>query len=364
MHAIPCRFARRYARRSARRYLLAAAVAWALVAADPAAAQAPAQAPIGDFYKDKTLTVVIGSSAGGGVDTYGRLLARHLAKHIPGNPRIVPQNMPGAGSVAAASHIYSSAPKDGTSVAIVLAGAIIDPLLSAGPRRYEPTRFQYIVNANQETQVCVVRADAPVKTFADAFTTELIVGGTGPGSTVSDYPIFLKNFFGAKVRLVQGYPGTREVSLAIQKGELHGTCGINWSSAKLLFPDLIGGSEFRIILQEDLKGEPLLNQRGVPLITEFARHPDDRQVIDVFYLQGAINRVFIAPPETPAERVALLRKAFMETIADAELQGEASRMNADANATPGAEIQALVARLYATPPAIVARMKQAMDGAR
>ena len=333
-------------------------------ALQPAASQGVPDAPR-DFYKDKTFTIVIGSSAGGGVDTYGRLLTRHIGKHIPGNPRVVPQNMPGAGSVAAASHIYTSAPKDGTSVAIVLAGAIIDPLLSAAARRYEPTRFQYIVNANPETLVCIVRSDAPVKTFADAFNTELIVGGTGPGSTISDYPIFLKNFFGAKVKLVSGYPGSREVSLAVQKGELHGTCGLNWSSAVLQYPDLLmDGGPFKVILQEDLRGSRQLNERNVPLITSFAKSPDDRKVIDVFYVQGALNRVFIAPPETPADRVALLRKAFEEAIADPELQNEAQKMKAEAVATPGAEIQALVAKLYATEPAIVDRMKKAMEGGK
>ena len=335
-----------------------------IVAVAALATPAAAQGTAAEFYKDKTFTVVIGSSAAGGVDTYGRLLARHLGKHIPGNPRVVPQNMPGAGSVAAASYIYTSAPKDGTAAAIVLAGAIIDPLLSSGPRRYDPTRFNYLVNANLETQVCIIRSDAPVKTFADVFKTELIVGGTGPGSTITDYPIFLKNFFGAKVKLVTGYPGSREVSLAVQKAEVHGVCGLNWSSATLQYPDLLKGEHYKVILQEDLTGMPELTRLGVPLITSFARNPEDRQVIDVFYVQGAINRVFIAAPETPAERVAVLRRAFLDAIADPELQAEARKMNTDAIPTPGDAVQALVAKLYATPPAIVERMKQAMDGAK
>ena len=334
------------------------------VASSALAAAAQAQTQPADFFKDKTFTVILGSSPGGGVDTYGRLVARHLAKYVPGHPRVVPQNMPGAGSVAAASYIYTNGPKDGTAAAIVLAGAIIDPLLSSGPRRYEPTRFQYIVNANLETQVCIVRSDAPVKAFADVFKTELIVGGTGPGSTISDYPIFLKNFFGAKIKLVSGYPGSREVSLAVQKGELHGTCGLNWSSARLQYPDLMAGEPFKVILQEDLKGTPELNKLGVPLITAFVANAEDRAVIDVFYVQGALNRVFIAAPETPPERVAVLRKAFLDTLGDRELQGEAQRMNTDAVATSGEEIQAIVTKLYATPTAIVERMKKAMEGAK
>jgi len=330
----------------------------AIAASSPAAAQdAEAQ-----FYRDKTVTVVIGTSAGGGVDTYGRLLARHIGKHIPGNPRVVPANMPGAGTLVATVHIYSAAARDGTQIGAVLAGAILDPLLGTGARKFEPTQFNYVGNANLETQVCVVRTDAPVKSFEDVFKTEMVVGATGPGSAILLYPLFLKNFFGAKIKLVSGYPGSREVSLALQKGEVHATCGLNWSSAKVQFPGLASGAEFKVLVQEDVAPNAELAKMGVPLTARFVKGDEDRRVLEVFYAQSKINRVFIAPPEVPPQRVAALRKAFMATIADPELKAEADKMQLDLDATPGEEIQALVSRLYATPPAIVERMRAAITG--
>ncbi len=320
-----------------------------------------AQDAIAQFYKDKTVTIVIGSTAAGGVDVYGRLVARHLGRHIPGNPKVMPQNMPGAGSIVAANHIYSAAAKDGTQIGTVLSGAIFDPLVAEGPRRYEPTRFQYIGNANSETGVCLVRADAPVKTFADTFKTEVIVGGTGPGSALTVSPVFLRNFFATRIKMISGYPGSREISLAIEKGELHGICGLNFTSARQQYRDLMTGTgPFRIILQEDVTAMPELAKLGVPLVMAFAKTDEDRQVLATYYGQGPINRPFILPPEVPAERVAALRKAFSAMLADPELKAEASRSALDVEGTPGEDVQAVVAKLYATPPHIVTRLKKAM----
>ncbi len=318
-----------------------------------------AQDAVAQFYRDKTVTVIIGSTPGGGVDIYGRLIARHIGKHIPGNPKVVASNLPGAGSLVAAAHIYSAAASDGTQFGNALAGAILDPLLSAGTRKYEPARFSFIGNANLETQVCIVRADAAVKTFADVFKTEFVVGGSGPGSALTLYPLFLKNFFGAKVRLVAGYPGSREISLAVQKGEVQGTCGLNFSSAKTQYPDLGASGAFRILVQEDVNPSNAPALVGVPLAADYLKPGEDRRVLDVFYAQSKINRVFFAPPDIPADRLAALRKAFMATIADSETQAEARKMQIDLEATSGEEVQALVAKLFTTPAEIVERMKKA-----
>ncbi len=337
----------------AMRVLVAAAVIHAVTPA------AHAQDAVANFYRDKTVTVIIGSSAGGGVDIYGRLIARHIGRHIPGNPKVVPANMPGAGSLVATAHIYGAASRDGTHFGNALAGAILDPLLSTGARKYEPAKLSYIGNANLETQVCIVRADAPVKTFADVFKIELVVGGSGPGSALTLYPLFLKNFFDAKVKLVAGYPGSREISLAIQKGEVQGTCGLNYSSAKTQYPELGPDKAFRVLVQEDMKPNAALAKAGVPLSFDFIPATADKRVAEVFYAQSLINRIFFAPPDVPADRLAALRRAFMATIADPETRAEAAKMQIDLDATPGDEVQALVTRLYATPPEIVERMKKA-----
>ena len=341
-----------------RRLQVVAAISIASMAALPVL-PASAQDAVAQFYRDKTVTVIIGSSPGGGVDTYGRLIARHIGKHIPGTPKVVASNMPGAGSLTATAHIYAAAVRDGTQFGNALAGAILDPLMSSGTRKFEPTRLSYIGNANLETQVCVIRTDAPVKTFADVFKTELVVGGSGPGSALVLYPLFLKNFFGARVKLVSGYPGSREISLAVQKGEVQGACGLNWSSARPQYPGIATGGDFKVLVQEDVRANPLLTGMGVPLAADFLKPDADRRVLELFYAQSKINRIFFAPPDVPADRVAALRKAFMAVIADREMQAEAQKMQLDLDATPGEEVQALVARLYASPADIIERMKQA-----
>ncbi len=337
---------------------LTAAVVLAIATAPVAAQSVDA---VAQFYRDKTVTIIIGSTAGGGTDLYGRLLARHMGKYIPGNPRIVPQNMPGAGSIVATAHLYSAAPRDGTVFGSALAGAILDPLMATGTRKYEPARFSYVGNANLETQVCVVRRDAQVKKFEDIFSTELIVGGSGPGSALLLYPLFLKNIFGAKVKLVAGYPGSREISLAILKGEVQGTCGLNLSTGMAQFQNLLNNPEVHILVQEDIAAHAVLQKAGVPLAGNFLKSEDDRRVAEVFYVQSQINRVFFAPPEVPADRLEALRKAFMAAIADKDMQAEATKASLELDATAGDKVQALVSRIYATPPAIVERMKKATE---
>lgn len=318
-----------------------------------------AQDAVAQFYRDKTVTIIIGSTPGGGTDLYGRLLARHMGKHIPGNPKLVPQNMPGAGSIVATNHLYAAAARDGTVFGSALAGAILDPLLAAGSRKYEPARFSFVGNANLETQVCVVRRDAPVKRFDDIFKTELIVGGSGPGSALLLYPLFLRNIFGAKIKLVAGYPGSREISLAVLKGEVHGTCGLNLSTAMAQYQNLLEHPEVRVLVQEDVMRHAGLAKAGVPLAGDFLKSDEDRRVAEVFYVQSQINRVFFAPPEVPADRLAALRKAFMATIADKDMQAEAAKASLELDATPGEKVQELVARIFTTSLAIVERMKKA-----
>lgn len=338
----------------------AMAAVLALAAASfPAALHA--QDAVGAFYRDKTLTVIIGSTAGGGTDIYGRLLARHMGKHIPGNPKLVPQNMPGAGSIVATNHIYAAAARDGTVFGSALAGAILDPLLATGTRKYEPAKLSFVGNANLETQICVSRRDAPVKSFDDVFKTELIVGGSGPGSALLLYPLFMRNVFGAKIKLVAGYPGSRELSLALQKGEIHATCGLNFSTAKAHYQNLLNHPDVRVLVQEDMKPNAELANAGVPLAYTFLKSDADKRAAEVFYAQSMINRVFFAPPDVPADRLAALRKAFMDTIADKEMQAEAAKAGLDLDATSGDDVQALVTRLYATPREIVDRIRKATE---
>lgn len=335
------------------RILVAAAIG--LVAA-PAAAQG-----VADFYKGKTFTIVAGSSAGGGLDVYGRLLARHVGRHIPGAPTVIVQNMPGAGSLTAARHLYSVAPKDGTQTAIVLPGALLDPLLTgADLKTYDPTKFNYIINANAETLVCVVRKDAPVQEFGQAFDKELVVGGTGPGSSLVDYPLISRHLLGTKIRLIPGYKGSREVSLAVRQNEVQGVCGLAWSSAKTQYPEVFDPkSDLKVLVQEDSKATAELQKLGAPVSIDFAKTPQQRRALEVFYSQGQISRPFILPPGVPADRVAALRKAFAAALADPELRADAEKQKLDAEPNSGDEVQTLIERIYATPADVIEMLRKA-----
>jgi tripartite-type tricarboxylate transporter receptor subunit TctC len=338
-----------------------AAAALAMMMGAISGAMALEDETLARFYKDKTVTIAVGSSPGGGLDTFGRLLSRHMGKHIPGKPTVVVSNVPGAGGNVLANNLYTLVPKDGTYMGITFPSVIIDPLLSENHRGYDPTKFNYIGNANAEVLVCLLRRDVGVKGLEDFLKADLIIGATAPGSTTADFPMIVKGLLGAKFRLVTGYQGSREVTLAIEKNEVQGICGLGWSTVKVQYPDILKGEMFAsVFAQEDLKGHPELNAMKVPLIYSLAKSDEDKQALQMFYAQNAFSRPFILPPGVPADRVEALRKIFLETIADPELQADARKMNIEAVPTSGAELQQIIANMYATPPAIVARVKKGM----
>jgi tripartite-type tricarboxylate transporter receptor subunit TctC len=204
-----------------------------LWAAGPAAAQDLSAL----FYQGRSIALIVGSSPGGGYDTYARLLARHFGDAIPGHPSVVVQNMSGAGSNRAAGYIYSVAPKDGTAIGAIFPGVVLQPLLSGAKVPHDPSKLIYLGSANSDVYVCFVRTDVPVKTFKDMFTQELIVGASNPGATTYDLPLLLNNVLGAKFRIVTGYPGSREITIALERGEVQGVCGIGWTGIETLHPD-------------------------------------------------------------------------------------------------------------------------------
>ncbi len=340
------------------------ALARAMVAAacvlPSAASVALAQDQIAQFYRGKTVNIVIGSAPGGGYDGYGRLIAHHLGKHIPGHPSVIAQNMPGAGSNKAAGYIALQAPRDGTMIGAIQPGAVLQPLLSDLRMQHDPSKFIFVGSATNDVYLCLVRSDAPVKTFQDTFTTEVVLGASAEGATLRDLPTMLDNLLGVKLRLVTGYAGSREVMIAIERGEVQGICGFGWASLELQHPDWISSGKARIIAQEDLKGHPEVNKMGVPRTIDFAKTEEVRQVMELVYSQNLFGRPYVLAPGVPADRVAALRKAFMDAIHDPELIAEAERTRFDLGAMSGEDLQALVAKLYALPARVSARAKQAL----
>ena len=261
---------------------------------------------VAPFYKGKTITIVVGSSPGGGYDLYGRMIARHIGKHIPGNPSVVVNNMPGAASNVAAAYIYNVAPKDGTVIGALFMGAVVDPLFGNRPRpTHDMSKFNYIGNANKDVYVCLIRADAPVKNFAEALEKELIVGGTAEGASTRDFPELLKSLLGAKFKIVAGYQGSTQVNLAMERGEVQGGCGQSWSSVSATRAAAFKDGTIKVLAQEDTEGYPALNKQGVPLTRDFAKTDEQRRILDLVYSQTVFGRPYVVAPEVPKERVGM-----------------------------------------------------------
>src|SRR5947209_8401749 len=260
------------------------------------------------FFKGKQITLIVGSSAGGGYDIYARLIARHLARYIPGNPSIVPTNMPGAASNTAAAHLYNVAAKDGTVVGALQTAAVLDPLFGDPARsKHDASKFIYLGSATIDYYVCIARADAAAKSFQDLLRQELIIGASQPGTSTRDFPALLNSMVGTRLRIVSGYPGTREITLAIEKGEVQGLCGFSWSSLSAQHPNWLKSGFIRLLAQEHDQGHPVLNKMGVPLTVDFAKSPENRRIMELIYSQEIFGRPYMLPPGVPPERVAEIR---------------------------------------------------------
>ncbi|CAN0080439.1 unnamed protein product [Phaeothamnion confervicola] len=342
-----------------RRVILAGACVW--TASSAAAAQdSLTQGSIEQFYKGRSIQVVVGSSAGGGYDTYARLLGRYFGSHIPGNPTIVPQNMSGAGSNRAAGFIYSVAPKDGTAIGALFPGAVLQTLLGDTPVQHDPSKFNYLGSANNDVYICFLRADAPAKSLQDALTTETILGASNPGATTYDLPAVLNSVLGTKFRIVTGYPGSRELTLAVERGEVQGACGIGWTGLINFYPEWFTKGFIKVIAQVSLAGHPDLDKAGVPLATQLAKTDEDRLVLELVFSQGMFGRPFVLPPGVPPERVTALRQAFLASLRDKGLLAEADKMRLDVEPISGEDLQTLVTRLYASPKNVIERARQAL----
>jgi len=319
-----------------------------------------AQDAVTDFYKGKTITITVGTAAGGGYDTYARFIARFMPRHVPGNPAVVVTDMPGAGSNLAAYHVYANAPKDGTQIGAIFAGAILEPLIGTTTVRHDPSKFQYLGSANDDVYVCLARKDAPVQKFEDVFDKEIIMGG-GVASSSADFADMLKNTLGAKFKMVVGYLGSHPIMLAMEKGEIQGACGLAWPSISVTNPNWFGPQGMmRVLLQTHIKGHPQLNALGIPLASQFAHTEEERAIMNLYFSHTSFGRPYLVAPEVPADRVAALRKAFMETMTDPDFMVEARKAGLDIDAVDGAEVQRLIANIYAAPPDLIAKVKQAL----
>jgi tripartite-type tricarboxylate transporter receptor subunit TctC len=326
-------------------YVLTTAFA-AAVALAPALAQTP-------VFAGKTVNLIIGFGPGGGYDLWARTLARHLGRHLPGNPVVTPQNMEGAGSYRAANYIYTVAPKDGTAIALIARDAPLGPLTGAPGAQFDATKLSWLGTPAIETNVCIAYNTAQVKTAKDLLDKQLVVGDTGPGTGTRSYPKALGDILGMKFRIVGVYPSSADVFLAMERGEVQGICE-SLDSIKVRRPDWISAKTVSVLFQGGTKPDAEL--KDTPFVVDLARNDADRQAIEFLYAGQGIGRPFVAPPNLPPDRLKLLREAFMATMKDPEFIAEAAQRKLTLEPESGEELEALIRKTYATPKPIVERI--------
>lgn len=312
-----------------------------------------AQAQSAPSLAGKNVNVIIGFGPGGGYDTWGRVVSRNIGRHLPGNPTVVPQNMPGAGSFVAANYIYSIAPKDGTAFGIIARDAPLGPLSGAPGAKFDPAKFTWLGTPAIETNVCIAHKRSPVKTFEDVLKTELILGDTGPGTGTRTYPLALNGLVGTKFKLVGGFPASSNVTLAIERGEVDGICESYDSMKSRKGEDLKNGT---LVILFQAGAEPNPELKGIPEIFSFAKTDEQKIALTYLYAGQGLGRPFIAPPELPDSVAKMLQTAFVATMKDPEFVADAAKSKFEVDPRDGAFLKGLIEKLYATPKPIVDRI--------
>lgn len=316
----------------------------AVLAFVSSSAAASAQS-VEEFYKGRQINLLIGFGPGGSNDVWGRALARHMGRYIPGAPTITPQNMPGAGTLKLAIHLSNTAAKDGSAFGLISRGIPLEPLLGDKTIPFSPPKMNWIGSPDQDTTVCVARTEAKVQSIADLKTKELTMGGSGSGADTAVYPEFFAQFLGMKFKTVKGYPGSNEIFLAMERGEVDGMC-VAYDA--LTRQKLYREKKLNILFQAALKQDPKITS-SAPIISDSVTDPDKKKLLEFFLARAAIGRPLVAPPGVPADRVKALQAAFMATMSDAAFMSEAKKLGLSIDPISGTELADLIARIYSTP---------------
>lgn len=313
--------------------------------------QPAAADPVAEFFKDRRITMYIGSSAAGGTDLYGRILAAHMGAHVPGNPQFIVSNVPGANGLTLANQLFNTMPRDGTAMATFDRYMGIQSIIGNTAAKFDSTKFNWIGSANVDVSYCVTWHTSGITTMAQFMTMDFAVGSTAPY-----HPNILNRIFGAKFKLVRGYPGGNEIDLAMERGELAARCHWSWSSITSLRGDWLRDKKLNVVLQFSDKPHP--ETTHVPLVTELVTSREQREIIDLILSSQAMARPFAAPPGLPPERVEALREAFMKTLADPAFLAAARQKSLEISAVPGAQIQDIITRVAKTPPEVIERFRE------
>jgi tripartite-type tricarboxylate transporter receptor subunit TctC len=316
--------------------------------ATPAAAQSST-----GYYVGKTVKMIIGLGTGGGYDLWARTLARHIGKHLPGNPTVISQNMEGAGSFRAANYMYSQAPKDGTAMALIARDASLGPITGNPGAQFDPRKFSWLGTTTTETNVCIAHKTAVVKSLQDLVEKELMVGDNGAGTGTGTYPKALNALLGLKFKIIRGYASSADVVLAMERGEVEGYCE-SLESVIGKRPDWISSGTVNVLFQGGVRPSPEL--KGVPFINDLAKNAEDRTAVEFLYAGQGIGRPFFAPPDVAPGVLRMMRDAFNATMKDPEFVAEVKQRKLTLEPENGEYMEQLINRIYATPKPIVEKV--------
>jgi tripartite-type tricarboxylate transporter receptor subunit TctC len=320
---------------------------------------AAAQQSVADFYKGKTIRIVVGISVGSGYDVTARALQRHWGKHIPGNPTVIVQNQPGAGSMTMVNQLVANGPFDGTAIGAPFNGLPTTPLLQPAGVRFDPVKMMWLGSTNRETQVTYMWHTAPVKTFTDVANTEVVTGAQAPGTTQYDYPMLANAVFNYKFKVITGYKSTQDIHLAMERGEIHGNGSTNWTTLLSLNGNWVKEKKVNVIAQWALKKHPDLP--NVPMVLDLAKNDADRAALELLIARLEYGRPYFVPPGVPEDRVQALRRAFDATMKDPEFLADAKKLSLEIDPITGEQAQQLITRVLATPEPIAARVRKALE---
>jgi tripartite-type tricarboxylate transporter receptor subunit TctC len=309
-----------------------------------------------EFYRGRTLTLTIGLPAGGGYDLYSRVLAKHYGRFIAGNPTVVPKNMPGAGGLQASNYMANLALKDGSEIAMIASSALMTPLFGDAAAKFDPTKFTWIGSMNDDVSSCGVWYSTGVARFEDMYDKEVVFGASGPAAITAQHALVLKNLLGAKAKLILGYTGTKDVNLAMQRGEVGGSCGLTVSSLKTQWRDEWHDGKLKVLIQMGSHDHPEL--KDVPNIFKYGKSDDDEKVLHLIFDQSVLGRPLLAPPAIPADRAEALRAGLLATLKDPLFLADAEKAQMEINPATADQVTALLKQFYAYPPAIIEKAKQ------
>ncbi len=315
-----------------------------------------------DYFAGKTVEMLIGADVAGGYDIYARTVARHMPKYIPGTPTFIARNMPGAGSAIAGGHLFRVAAKDGTVIGALMPGAIMGRLLDErASTLFEPTKFNYIGTADSGTRVCVTYKTSATKTYEDALKQKTIMAASQAGGSTRDYVALHNHATGTKFEIISGYKGTSDIMLAMERGEVAGVCGLDWSSLKSQKPDWLRDGALNVLVQDGLDPEPELTKMGVPQVWAYIKDDLDRKAVELVVSQQLFGRSYAVPPETPKDVVTILRAGFAATMTDKDFLADADKVRITITASSGEKLQQVVERVHASSKEVIERARRIIE---